>query len=297
MTAGFPCYEPYAKSLISTLEGEGIFAEVVGCGLCGLTAVEMARGLDSEKLKDNFGRVGLGLRRLLEEQGPFDLVMIMAGTNDLAFPEYSSKKVLESLKSMHKACWEKGVPTVALSVPESCVTGSNKYPDAAKKWHKINDALAEWASAEEGEHSLESALFVNTATLVSFNKEGRKRGLWEDDSLHFTAAGSREFGSKLAPVVASHLQTQTEDCESDNDSEGTDNADCVDSEDPKTEMSLPEKSGKVTAGMKQKLKKFLSKKRASLKRTLGLGKAGASPQTPPAAAAEEASTPVSAVAA
>merc|ERR1719456_588140 len=110
MTAGFPCYEPYSKSLVPALASAGICAEVVGCGLCGLTAVEMARGLDSPQLQDNFGRVGPGLRHLLAEQDPFDLVIIMAGTNDLGGRHSSAEEVLASLKSMHAACWAKGTP-------------------------------------------------------------------------------------------------------------------------------------------------------------------------------------------
>jgi hypothetical protein len=209
MTAGFPRYEPYAKSLISTLAGTGISAEVVGCGLCGLTAVEMARGLDSPQLQDLFGRVGPGLRKLLLEEGPFDLVIIMAGTNDVAMPHISPDEVLASLKNMHAACWEAGAPTVALSVPESSVTGTTQYPQAAQKWHAVNDALDAWAKAEQGERSLTSPFFVNSATLVSFDDAARARGIWDQDSLHFTDVGSAEFGSKLAPIIASHLQGPT----------------------------------------------------------------------------------------
>jgi hypothetical protein len=85
----------------------------------------------------------------LAEQGPFDLVIIMAGTNDVAVPDISVEKALASLKSMHEACWEAGIPTVALSVPESVVTGTSNWPKATKKWHAINKAIANWATAEE----------------------------------------------------------------------------------------------------------------------------------------------------
>jgi hypothetical protein len=208
MTAGFPCYEPYAKSMVSTLAATGIYAEVVGCGLCGLTAVEMARGLDSPQLQDQFGRMGPGLRHLLEEQGPFDLVIVMAGTNDLGVPHATAEEVLASLQSMHGACWATGTPSVALSVPESSVTGTTQYPEAAVKWHAINNGLAAWAQAEQRENSHTRPFFVNTARLVSFDHAARARGLWDPDSLHFTAAGSQEFGSKLAPVIAPCLQRQ-----------------------------------------------------------------------------------------
>jgi lysophospholipase L1-like esterase len=205
MTAGFPSYEPYAKSLASTLAAAGVSVEVVGCGLCGLTAVEMARGLDAQQLRDNFGRVGPGLGRLLAEQGPFDLVLVMAGTNDLGVPQTSAEEVLASLQCMHKACWAVGAPSLALSVPESSVTGTAQYPVAAAKWHAINNALAAWGQRAQGENPCNSPFFVNTAELVSFNRAACMRGLWDPDNLHFTAAGSREFGNKLAPLIASRF--------------------------------------------------------------------------------------------
>lgn len=206
MTAGFPCYEPFANSMVSTLAGEGISAEAIVCGLCGLTAVEMAHELDSPKVEDRCGRVGQGLGSLLKEQGPFDLVIVMAGTNDLAVPDSSAEQVLDSLKRMHAACWERKIPTIALSVPESAVTGTTQYPEAAERWSAINKAIAAWAQAMEGDLSLTSPFFADSTRLISFDFAAMARGLWEPDSLHFTAAGSREFGNKLAPRVASHLQ-------------------------------------------------------------------------------------------
>jgi len=207
LTAGFPCYEPYAKSLISKLDSSGVSAEVVGCGLCGMTAVEMARGLESEQLRDNFGRMGPGLGKLLAEQGPFDLVIIMVGTNDVGGAQYSAEEVLASLKKMHKACWAAGTPTVALSVPESTVTGTSQFLQAQRKWHAVNNALATWAQSEQGNNQFKG--LVNSARLPAFDHAARSRGLWDPDNLHFSAAGSREFGSKLAPVVAAHLQKET----------------------------------------------------------------------------------------
>jgi hypothetical protein len=150
--------------------------------------------------------MGLGLGKLLAEQGPFDLVIIMAGTNDLAMPQYSAEEAVASLKKMHKACWATGTATVALSVPESTVTGTAQYPEAQRKWHAVNNALAAWAKAEQSERFKG---LVNSAKLLPFDQSSRMRGLWDPDSLHFSAAGSREFGSKLAPIVASHLKEKT----------------------------------------------------------------------------------------
>lgn len=206
MTAGFPCYEPYAKSLASSLTAAGVSVEIVGCGLCGLTAMEMACSLEAQQLQDNFGRVGPGLQTLLAEQGPFDLVLIMAGTNDLGVPHSAVQDVLSCLQSMHRACWAVGTASIALSIPESSVTGTTQYPVAAAKWRAINDALAAWGQSAQEENPCGSPFFVNTAELVSFDQAACMRGLWDPDNLHFTAAGSREFGSKLATLIASRLK-------------------------------------------------------------------------------------------
>jgi lysophospholipase L1-like esterase len=209
MTAGFPSYEPYAKSLASTLAAAGMSVEIVGCGLNGLTAVEMVRGLDAQQLRDTFGRVGVGLRRLLADERPFDLVLIMAGTNDLGVPQTSAKEVLACLESMHRACWDVGTPSLALSIPESLVTGNPmQYAEAAQKWHAINKGLVAWGQVAQGENPCGRPFFVNTAELVAFDMAARYQGLWDPDNLHFTAAGSRKFGTKLAPMIASHLSTE-----------------------------------------------------------------------------------------
>lgn len=199
LTAGMPSFEPYAKTLVSKLAEQGISVEVVGCGLCSTTAVEMAHSLDSPHIKDCTGRTGPGLRRLMAERGPFDLVMIMAGTNDLVLS--SVDQALASLKNMHKSCHAAGVPTVAISIPESSVTGTSKYPEAAHKWHAANRALADWARSER------DITYVDSAQLISFNANAVARGLWEPDELHFSASGSRVLGSGLAPLIASLLHS------------------------------------------------------------------------------------------
>jgi hypothetical protein len=132
----------------------------------------------------------------MKEQGPFDLVMIMAGTNDLGTPHTSVEQILGSLKNMHKACHVAGIPTVAISIPESSVTGTSKYPEAAVKWRAANKALASWAKAEQ------DVMLADSSQIISFNPTAIASGLWEPDELHFTAAGSWTLGSGLAAVVA-----------------------------------------------------------------------------------------------
>jgi lysophospholipase L1-like esterase len=201
LTAGFSPsagFEPYAKSLVSTLAAAGVSAQVVGCGLCSLTAVDMAQRLDSSQLPDGFGRTGTGLSKLLADHGPFDLVIIMAGTNDVGNPQLSSQYVLDSLARMHEACWRAGSQTLAVSIPESSVTGTMQYPELKAKWKTINVELAAWAQSKP------CTSFVNSAMLLSFDRAACASGFWDADGLHFSAAGSREFGRKLGSLIANH---------------------------------------------------------------------------------------------
>merc|ERR1712039_552926 len=85
------------------------------CGLCGRTAAELARRADCRGIEDEFDRVGKGIQVILTED-PFDLVLIMVGTNDLGMG-YQSGDVIKNIKALHQFCHERGVPTVALSLP------------------------------------------------------------------------------------------------------------------------------------------------------------------------------------
>ena len=66
-------------------------------------------------------RRGQGLGSVLEEQGPFILMLIMAGTNDLAMG-VAPDMVLHSIQALHAVCQMGGVGTVGLGEPQSFFT-------------------------------------------------------------------------------------------------------------------------------------------------------------------------------
>eukprot|EP00747_Dinoflagellata_sp_TGD_P209705 gnl/TRDRNA2_/TRDRNA2_83080_c0_seq1.p1 gnl/TRDRNA2_/TRDRNA2_83080_c0~~gnl/TRDRNA2_/TRDRNA2_83080_c0_seq1.p1 ORF type:complete len:362 (+),score=40.37 gnl/TRDRNA2_/TRDRNA2_83080_c0_seq1:172-1257(+) len=195
LTAGFPCFEAYGKSLHSSLAEMGISVDIVGCGFAGRTASHMAEDLDSETISDERGRMGPGIRLFLDEHGPFDLLVILAGTNDIISSDLSAEEVLDSLKSLHRVCSEAGIDSVALSIPEGYFTGSDEYPEERAKWSAINAELASW-----------SPFFVNSSSLIPFDDAAREHGLWEEDGLHPSESGYEQIGIRLAPVIAEHLQ-------------------------------------------------------------------------------------------
>ena len=84
LTAGFYMagqrFSPYGEALSRELGDVDMWV----CGLSGLTAVQLFEGVDARLIVDVACRRGQGLGSILEERGPFDLVVIMVGTNDLA---------------------------------------------------------------------------------------------------------------------------------------------------------------------------------------------------------------------
>lgn len=196
LTAGYHAFgklfAPYAEALSAGLFAADVSAEVWVCGLSGQTVSVMAAKPDAEELKDVCKRTGKGIRRVLSESGPFDLALLMVGTNDLG--KSDPETIFANVRALHEECHQAGVRTVALSVPPS--EAANASVKLNKKRRQVNALLQKWASESTGEQGV--ALFVETGDLLPFDETS---GLWEMDGLHFSRDGSRELGAKLAPLV------------------------------------------------------------------------------------------------
>lgn len=173
------------------------------CGLSGRTAEELLERADAEAIRDVGYRKGAGLRHLLKAHGPFDLVLIMLGTNDIsmgAAPEI----VFEDIRRLHALCHERGTPTMALSMPPTEFLYTEPVSQAYRDcWDQVNGLLREWATSPS---RLEDCgcqpLFADTAELVPWFQEGS----YESDGLHFSPAGSRRLGEGLAPLLLPALR-------------------------------------------------------------------------------------------
>jgi len=207
LTAGYwangVLFAPYAETLVRALAPE-LEVEAWVCGLSGMTAEEMAEGLDDDCLRDCVRREGRGLRRILrEEREPFDLALLMAGTNDLGACS-SPLAIVKELQKLHEACHAEGVHTVALSVPTSKFAALDVEGEAQRR--KVNKWLAEWAgeaSSSQAQGARGGVLcVVDTVDLLPYSRD---RGLWELDGLHFSKAGSQQFGRRLAEKLRQPL--------------------------------------------------------------------------------------------
>jgi len=196
LTAGFfasgNLFEPYGRTLSEVLNGAGFASEVSVCGLNGLTAGEMVAAMDENKVADVVGFCGKGLRHILdEEMDDVDLVILMAGTNDLGKGS-SANQILEQVKALHLLCHDRGVRTVLVTPPPA------PFADATRECERgrLVRLLSDWAQDQLGVASC-----VDSADILPVSGSA----LWDPDGLHFSVEGSRTLGRQLADVAMAAL--------------------------------------------------------------------------------------------
>lgn len=179
-------YSPYGKALKGALLALGVQCEVSICGLSGYRTDEMIAHLRAPACRDHFGKVGRGLAHILDSEGHFDLVILMAGTNDFT-PNSDLRAIQGRVCELHSVCHARGVPTVMLSAP--CNTSNLRIG--------LGKLLCGWAQG----HS-QVLDFVDPEELVP----RRHRAHWESDCVHFSPAGYHALGMQLAPRIADVLK-------------------------------------------------------------------------------------------
>lgn len=173
----------FASHLFTGIDCQG---EIHVCGLSGKTAEDMA--LSSEtSIVDVCGIAWKGISRVLKEDGPFDLAILMAGTNDMIDASTRAEAAVNLLR-LHIACHEMGVPTVAVALPPA--------PCADELWHKNRETLVK-QMASLLKRTAWKPLFIDPASYL----DAHDRLLWDSDGLHFSQLGSVVLGKCLAKVV------------------------------------------------------------------------------------------------
>jgi lysophospholipase L1-like esterase len=178
---------PYALHLQSTLRNN--YPELSGVlvrwkGFPGWTAPNLYRE----------GGLADTMDKIESSAGPLDLVIILAGTNDLAF-EANSDDIFNSIKKLHDIPHGKRVKTLCLGIPPSgWQMQSKETRDIAKS---VNSKLRSWAVND-------SCGLVTFAPfpIVSYDNSS---GCWCGDGLHFSPKGYQFLGENLATIVAKVL--------------------------------------------------------------------------------------------
>eukprot|EP00427_Karlodinium_veneficum_P009973 CAMPEP_0169091194 /NCGR_PEP_ID=MMETSP1015-20121227/16233_1 /TAXON_ID=342587 /ORGANISM="Karlodinium micrum, Strain CCMP2283" /LENGTH=299 /DNA_ID=CAMNT_0009151671 /DNA_START=96 /DNA_END=995 /DNA_ORIENTATION=- len=198
--AGGANYTPYPTALSEALTSLGLVCDVHVCGVCGLTAAEMASEASASVIhartvcateagasvmQTDLCPPGKGLARVLEESGPFDLVILMAGTNDL-LRMIGVQAIAHSVCQLHSMCHSMGVPTMMLAPPSHI-----KKPRAAlmrllRKWSKCVPQVTAFIDPEQ---------FIPRRVIAN----------WDADGIHFSPLGSRNLGIGLGPDVVQIL--------------------------------------------------------------------------------------------
>ena len=236
-------FHPYSSNLQTKLsEDLGVPCNCVSNGGNGETASNFASSshLSNPSNVDVCRRKYAGLRHCLEEHRP-SLVIIMAGTNDLAeapdtlwnnkiqTPEKEANAILQSLATLHKVCHDAGISTVACSVPPSRASTSTSEDWAANSslkdycmvWNLLNEKIRAFCE-ERRKASSSSALsslvdYFDVAEHVAYFPES---SYWGHDGLHMSAKGYDRLGERLAPMVADILgRTKKEEEEKEEEEE------------------------------------------------------------------------------
>jgi len=189
LTAGFHAggraFEPYGNTLSDELRSSGSSCRVSVCGLSGLTAGEMVQNMSNPTVWDVVGQPGQGLAVLLQSSP--DLVIIMAGTNDIG-KGMGPKAILGDLAALHAECHARGVPTVALA-PSTVASGPSRLGRDT-----LARLLQTWSRATPG-----CIAYLDMEDLVDHSG----RTFWDSDGLHLSAMGSRALGHRLLPHIKS----------------------------------------------------------------------------------------------
>lgn len=121
----------------------------------------------------------------------YDLAIIMAGTNDLVC--FDQDQIAQDLWNLHQSAHEQGVPTIAISIPEShAQTEFKLLADAASA---VNNKVEERCNQE--------ALATFVKCPIPYDQMS---GNWEEDGLHMSFAGYDALGQALVPHVLRVLQ-------------------------------------------------------------------------------------------
>ena len=148
------------------------------------------------------------------------LVIILAGTNDLAYctNETQCQSIFQSIQSIHHLCHDKNIDTIALTIPSSAwqCQGNESGNNAAMYAKLINDKLESWATERQERDLVDSNIDGggNTSSAVvhyvpfPIEAYDPSIGYWSSDGLHFSAEGYAFIGESLAPIVKNILERQ-----------------------------------------------------------------------------------------
>lgn len=156
------------------------------------------RGVSGETTDQMNSRLGL----VLDKDGPFDLVIILGGTNDLGFSlNKDGEPLFRRLRSLHELALRHSPFSVAVTIPETGYEALDQFAPLREKRLQVNNLLKNYVQ----DHASKMLLCDLSTKLPrkSLSDEDRRK-FWADD-LHFTPAGYDRMGEIIFENIKHHF--------------------------------------------------------------------------------------------
>ncbi|PFX33544.1 hypothetical protein AWC38_SpisGene1595 [Stylophora pistillata] len=152
-------------------------------------------------------QVNTRLPVVLDKDGPFDIVIILGGTNDLGVPlDKNGEPLFRRLRSLHELALQHSPLSVAVTIPETGYETVDEYTVVREKRLQVNALLKNFVQ-QHGDRMLLSDLATKLPP-ESLSDEDR-RTFWADH-LHFSLAGYDRMGATIFEDIR-HRLTETLD--------------------------------------------------------------------------------------
>lgn len=170
-------FHPYTRKLQSLIQS-----------LSNAKSVDVVnRGVSGETTDQMNSRLGL----VLDKDGPFDLVIILGGTNDLGFSlNKDGEPLFRRLRSLHELALRHSPLSVAVTIPETGYEALDQFTALREKRLQVNNLLKNYVQDYDSKMLL---CDLSTKLPRKFLSDEDRRKFWADD-LHFTPAGYDRMG-------------------------------------------------------------------------------------------------------
>jgi len=185
---------PYTLRLRELLQDHnktGITFDIDNAGICG----EFARLEMTSRLPP-----------ILQSKGPYDLVIILGGTNDLGDTHVfgAEKALYDEIITLHLTAHRHGATTMLITIPESDYIyddmGRNRTSYVTQQGEKGRNIVNQMLRKFAGE--TDDVILCDLATEHPHTSEEDKSKYW-DDGLHYTPKGY----DKMGEIIFEKLKT------------------------------------------------------------------------------------------
>ena len=150
-------------------------------------------GVSGERLRDSMKQ---RLRKVVTSTKP-DFVIILGGTNDLLdtdkeVADYAVDKrrneIIQDMQTLHLYCHYKGIPTAAISIPETAIDDRNENATVSVMRRAINKEMRDFVTRNQTK-----SVFVDISSEIP-RKDNEQ--YW-DDGVHFSPMGYDKMGELI----------------------------------------------------------------------------------------------------